>query len=80
MNKIEIESEVPFPVKGEGLVIYPFSRMKVGKSFHVKSKDPGKLQRSIVGCIWQWKRKHNKPDYVFETAQQDGGVRVWRRA
>ena len=87
MTAITVEKNIPIPEsrfgKGRqpGETKYPFAELQVGDSFMVPTKkqtDINKMQSSICGHAFQYKRKNR--DTNFTTRIVDGGIRVWRIA
>ena len=69
-DRIEIESGIPVPVRGEDRIVYPFHKMKPGDSFLV-DKEPTKMRLNTMYGLAR-RRK------CRITIRREGkGFRVW---
>lgn len=93
MESVEISNEVPFPAEeSHGNSRYPFAKMEVGESFHVREEGEAERRRArarlsvaVNGHKIRMKAKGEERDFAcrIRTGLEEGetagpGVRVWR--
>lgn len=70
MNKYKIENKYPIG-QLNGLVKYPFAKMKVGDSFWYSANE----KRNVASAASVYGKKH---DMGFSTRTNKKGGRIWR--
>ncbi len=78
---ITIDKNIPIPEdKRSRFEEFPYNQMEVGDSFRIEAKDGQtivSLQSGLSQNAKHWAKKTNS-SFLFRTAMEGEGVRIWR--